>query len=230
MKTIKINTARVFVDKNGKFGNPVGIVVDEKQKIDDIERQKIATKLGYSETVFIDSFEVIPEVSIFNPQHKVNFAGHAILGTAYFINHALEKNIDSIKCGDEIVTVKRDNDITYIIAPLSIIPSWNYKQLNSDKEVEELSKDIISQIKHAFVWAWINESKGLVRARTFAPDWGIQEDQANGSGSMLLASKLNKELEIYHGESSIIIAKPIGNNSAEVGGLVAMGSKREINL
>ena len=30
-----IKLIRVFVDEKGKFGNPVGIIVDEKHKLDD---------------------------------------------------------------------------------------------------------------------------------------------------------------------------------------------------
>lgn len=216
----KINITKVFVDENGKFGNPVGIVVDEEHKINDEERQKLATKLNFSETVFIDSLDATPNVSIFNPQHKVKFAGHAVLGTVYFINHVLGENVNRIKCGDEIVTVKLDNDITHINAPLSIMSSWNYEQLDSSGQVEELSKDAISQMKHTFVWAWIDESKGLVRARTFAPDWGIPEDQANGSGSMKLAAQLERSLKIIHGNGSIIHAKPSTVGYAQVGGLI----------
>jgi predicted PhzF superfamily epimerase YddE/YHI9 len=227
---ILVNIARVFVDKNGKFGNPVGMVIDEDRQLSDEQRQKVAAKLNFSETVFIDNLGETPVVSIFNPQHKVKFAGHAVLGTVYFIYHVLGKNINSIKCSDEIVTVKYDKEITYIVAPLSIMPSWNYEQLNSADEVENLSDEIASQKKHTYIWAWIDKSKGLVRARTFAPDWGIPEDQANGSGSMLIASKLNKNLEIHHGRGSIIFARPAGDKFAEVGGLVSVDEKKEINL
>ncbi len=225
---MEINVAQVFVDETGKFGNPVGIVVDKDHKIDDEERQKVATKLKFSETVFIDSLGTIPEVSIFNPEHKVKFAGHAVLGTIYFINHVLGKNINSVKCGDEIVTAKFDNDVTYISAPLSIMPSWNYKQLDSSSQIEELPKDETSQMKHTFVWAWIDETKGLIRARTFAPDWGIPEDQANGSGSMRLASQLNKSLIITHGLGSVIYARPLESEFAEVGGLISIKDKLNI--
>lgn len=222
---MEINIARVFVDKNGKFGNPVGIVIDDEHGLSDEEKQKVATKLNFSETVFIESLGVIPTVTIFNPQHKVKFAGHAVLGTAYFIKHILDKSIDSIKCWEEDVSVRFEGEKTYVVAPLSIMPGWSYEQLSSTNEVEELSKEEIAQKKHVFVWAWINETKGFVRARTFAPDWGIPEDQANGSGSMLLASKLNKELEIHHGDGSIIYAKTVNDKFAEVGGLVSVDKK-----
>lgn len=222
---MEINVARVFVNKNSQFGNPVGIVLDEGHTLNDGERQKTSTKLGFSETVFIDSLEAIPEVSIYNPQHMVKFAGHAVLGTVYFIQHILGKNIDSIKCSDESVKILLDGDVTYIKAPLSIMPAWNFERLDSPSEVVELTDEKIIQLRHTFIWSWINEKEGTVRARTFAPDWGIPEDQANGSGSMKLASQLNKNLIITHGLGSVIYARPSGSEFAEVGGLVKIMNK-----
>jgi len=221
---MEIDVANVFVDNNGQFGNPVGIIVDEKNRINEKKRQNLATKLNFSETVFINSL-AFPNVSIFNPQNKVKFAGHAVLGTIYFINHVLGKNINSVKCDSEMVTVKIESNITYICAPITIIPSWNYKQLASGKDVEELPETVANQMEHTFIWAWIDESKGLVRARTFVPDWGIPEDQANGSGSIKLASQLNKNLVITHGLGSVIYAKPLGSEFADVGGLVKIAEK-----
>ncbi len=227
---MEINVVRVFVDDKEDFGNPVGIVLNENKQFSDEQKQQIATKLNFSESVFVDNLEETPVVSIFNPQYKVKFAGHAVLGTAYFIKHSLGKDIDSIKCWDENVVVRFEEDKTYVVAPLSIMPGWNYEQLDSADQVEGLSKEEIAQKKHVFVWAWIDETKGLVRARTFAPDWGIPEDQANGSGSMLLASELNRNLEIHHGEGSIILAKPLSPESAEVGGLVKIDSSKDLEI
>lgn len=221
-----VNIARVFINKDGDYGNPVGIVLDDELKLKDEERQRIAAKLNFSETVFIDSLGKIPSVSIFNPQHKVKFAGHAVLGTAYFVRNILNNNIDSIKCGSEVVKVRRDRELLYITAPLSIMPSWNFEELGSSNEIEYLTKKETSKKKHTVVWAWINKEKGLIRARTFAPDWGISEDQANGSGSMVLATKLNREIEILHGEGSVIYAKSISLELAEVGGLVKLEEEK----
>lgn len=225
---MEINVVNVFVNIDGQFGNPVGIVVDEEGKINENERQRIATKLNFSETVFINSLGNVPELSIYNPQHKVKFAGHAVLGTVYFIRHILGKNIDSIKCSNESVKILLDGEITYVKAPLSIMPAWNFEQLDSSRKVEELTKEKITHLQHIFIWSWINEKEGTVRARTFAPDWGIPEDQANGSGSMKLASQLNRNLIITHGLGSVIYARPSGSEFAEVGGLVKIDKK--INL
>lgn len=227
---ITVNILKVFVDKDGKFGNPVGVVINDNDKLNDEQKQKIAHDLNFSETVFIDKFGKIPEVSVFNPIKKVRFAGHAVLGTAYFIKNVLNKNIDSIKCGEKMVKIKEEDKINYITAPLSIMPNWNYEELSSANEVENISKDEMLNKLHTVVWAYIDKVRGLIRARTFAPDWGILEDQANGSGSMLLASKLNKNLEIHHGEGSIIFAKSVDDKFAEVGGLVSLSEGKFIDI
>jgi predicted PhzF superfamily epimerase YddE/YHI9 len=219
----KIHTIRVFVDEHDKFGNPVGVIVDTEKKIEVVERQRIATRLGYSESVFINT--LIPAtVSIFNPIRERPFAGHAILGTAWFINNISTQPIDSLTClGGEIKTWTVD-DKTWIRASLTMMPPWNYEQLKNASEVEQFPPEAQSSRKHTYVWAWINKSKGLVRARTFAPDWGIPEDEANGSGSMKLASTLGRNLKIIHGKGSIIYTKPWGNDLIDLGGLATESS------
>lgn len=214
---VKIHTVRVFVDKDGKYGNPVGIVIDEQKKLDTEKRQSIAKKTGYSESVFINDIDT-GTVSIFNPKHEVSFAGHALVGTAWFINNIQKRPIISLTCdGGKIFTWQKD-ELTWIRANLSILPPWNLEQLKDTEAVENLSN--MATKKHTIVWAWINKEKGTIRARTFAPDWGIPEDEANGSGSMLLSSKLNRKLEIFHGKGSIIYSQPFEKIFVDVGGRV----------
>lgn len=214
-----INSARVFVNENDQFGNPVGIVIDDQLKLDKPTRQKIAANLNYSETVFINDL-VKPNIQLFNPVHEVKFAGHAVLGTAYFLKHELGKDFSEINCGEHKISVTFDDSLTWITAPLSIMPQWNFKQLDSTEAIDKLNKDQFNNQEHIVVWAWCNKDKGLIRARTFAPDWGIPEDQANGSGSMLLAHQLNQRLKIIHGEGSEILAEPVNDKLIKLGGLV----------
>lgn len=216
---LNIHTVRVFVDQNGKFGNPVGIILDEGNKIDKKERQRIVTKLGYSESVFINNLNS-GNVSIFNPQKEVSFAGYAMVGTAWLINKIRNKPIDSLTCGGGSIKIWRDNDKTWIRANLKMMPDWKYEQIKNAAEVESLSSKETLSKKHTFLWAWIDEKKGLVRARTFALDWGIPEDEANGSGSMKLAATLGRSLEIFHGKGSIIYVKPWKLDFCDLGGRI----------
>lgn len=215
---IKVHTLRVFVDDNGEFGNPVGVILDEGKKIDSKKRQQIATQLGFSETVFINDFNT-GNVSIFNPREEVAFAGHAMVGTAWMINK-LNHPIDSLTCSGGFIKTWRDKDKIWIRASLAMMPAWKYEQLKNAIEVERLLPPVTVSKEHTFVWAWEDEMKGLIRARTFAPDWGIPEDEANGSGSMKLAATLGRSIEIMHGKGSIIYAKPWKSDFTDLGGRV----------
>jgi predicted PhzF superfamily epimerase YddE/YHI9 len=218
-KIVKTHIFRVFANQNGEFGNPVGIVLDENQDVNPVDRQCLATKFGFSESVFINNMAT-GKVSIFNPKREVNFAGHALVGTAYFIGQILKKPIKFLECNIGQIQTWQNNGLTWIRASLKGTPPWTYKQLEKATQVDNLTKADTTSLKHMVVWAWIDEDKGIVRARTFAPDWGIPEDEANGSGSMQLASMTNKSLEIHHGKGSVIYSKPIDSEMAEVGGRV----------
>lgn len=39
-------------------------------------------------------------------------------------------------------------------------------------------------LDHVVCWAWMDEAAGAVRARMFAPRYGIPEDEATGSAAM----------------------------------------------
>lgn len=209
----------VFVNEAGEHGNPVGVIVDEKRKLSTEKRQELAVKLGFSESVFVDDLQK-REVSIYNPEHEVKFAGHALVGTAYYLRQLLGDPVGHIICKAGLVNVRVEGDKTWINASLQNTPPWDFEELDGPDEVDDLSYGKKKKYQHTYVWAWVDKEKGIVRARTFAPDWGIPEDEANGSGSMQLASRLDRELEIHHGKGSVIYARPIGNNEAEVGGRV----------
>lgn len=217
---IRIHTLRVFGDHHRQFGNPLGIILDEGKKINPIDRQRIATQLGFSESVFIDNLNA-GNVSIFNPHEEVAFAGHALLGTAWFINNLRNHSIGTLTCSSGTIKTWEDKDKTWIRASLTSLPPWQYEQLKNAVEVENLPPVATLSKMHTVVWSWIDEKKGLVRARTFAPDWGIPEDEANGSGSMKLAAILGRSIEILHGKGSIIYAKPWKSDLVDLGGRVA---------
>lgn len=226
MNKITVNILRAFVNENGQFGNPVGIVVDENQNLNPINRQTFAATLNFSESVFIND-STTGNVSIFNPIREVKFAGHALVGTSFFINKILGKKVDFLECKAGRVQTWQENGLTWIHAELANTPPWHYQQLPDVSSIENLS---IKPKEHTIVWAWLDKTKGIVRARTFAPDWGIPEDEANGSGSMQLAAMLGQKLEIHHGKGSIIYARPAGTKAADVGGRVGENIPRAVTL
>lgn len=206
----------VFTNQNGEFGNPVGIIVDTENIIDNKNRQQMATDSGFSEIVFINNLET-KDVSIFSPTSEIPFAGHALVGTSYFFNTVLNLPTTEIVSMDKKIKSWQENNLTFVEADLSILPNWNLEELKTPNDVEQMEVVVSASKEHTLVWSWVDKEKGMVRARTFASDWNIPEDEANGSGAMKLASLLNRNLIIHHGKGSVIHSTP-----TSVGGLVKL--------
>ena len=215
-----IHKLRVFVNENNKFGNHVGIIIDVENNINKHKRQTIATKLGFSESVFINKLNPA-SVSIFNPQREISFAGHAMVGAAWFLKQFHNQKINFIDCAGGRIKTWEVNGFTWIQAGLSSMPPWQFEQLKDIVAVETFPTKKALLKKHTFVWAWQDKNKGIIRARTFAPDWGIPEDEANGSGAMKLSAKLRSKITVIHGQGSVIYANFAGAGLVEVGGRVA---------
>ncbi len=214
----EMKVLKVFTNEKGEFGNPVGIIVDTENKIQKENRQQMAIDSGFSEIVFISNFET-KEVSIFSPTRQIPFAGHALVGTSYFFNAVLNIPTTEIISMGKVIKSWQENNLTFVEADLSILPNWNFKEFKTPDEIEQITIQEASLLKHTLVWSWIDKEKGMIRARTFASDWDIPEDEANGSGAMKLASILNRNLVIHHGKGSVIHSTP-----NTVGGLVKLTS------
>jgi predicted PhzF superfamily epimerase YddE/YHI9 len=219
---IDVHVVRVFTDKNGAYGSPVSIIVDEAKRISPEKRQEITRQIGFSETVFINKLH-LAEVSIYALQNEIPFAGSASIGAAWYISKLQGKQVETIICQDNTIKIQFEEGLTWVmVEDLSILPNWNLVKLASASKVEELSVSEKPFKEHSYAWAWIDESYeiGRIRARTFAPDWDIPEEQANGSGSMLLAHKLGRSIAIVHGNGSCIRAIAGSTGVVAVGGLV----------
>jgi len=218
---IDVHVVRVFTSKNGQYGSPAGVIIDEGSHISPQERQSIATQLGFSETVFVNR-KSPAKVSIYGLQNEVNFAGAPLLGTAWLLSKQQGSLIEEITCNDKQIKVLEEDTLTWIIVDdLVGTPPWHHEQLKTYQEVEALSVDDEPYKEHTYAWAWVDSSPRIarVRARTFAPDWDIPEEEANGSGSMQLAHKLGRNLEIIHGKGSLIRAS-VGSTGIAIGGWV----------
>ncbi len=74
-------------------GNQLAVLRDAK-RLSNIEMQRIAKEMNYSETTFIlsdDKRDGGYDVRIFTPEMEIPFAGHPTLGTAYVIQHEVVK-------------------------------------------------------------------------------------------------------------------------------------------
>jgi predicted PhzF superfamily epimerase YddE/YHI9 len=213
-----VSVLRVFTDEDGLFGNPLGLVQDPRL-LERQARQRLAAELAFSETVFIDDIET-GRIQIFTPTTELPFAGHPVVGTAWFLRRSgwtgdvLRPPAGDIRTWDE-------GDITWIEADPAWAPQETVQELASAEEVNALSAADCSG-SDLYAWAWTDEAKGAVRARYFAPGLGIDEDEATGSAAVLVGSLVGRDVTISQGEGSVLYVHATDRGRVAVGGRVRL--------
>jgi predicted PhzF superfamily epimerase YddE/YHI9 len=212
-----LEVVRVFCAADGSAGNPLGVFLDGGT-VPEAERQPIAAELGFSETVFVDDRER-GAMRIFTPGSELPMAGHPLVGTAWLLRErGTEPSVLRPPAGD--VDVRFEGELTHVAGRPEWGPPWEFFQLDSAAEVEALvpAEQGNEQVK----WAWLDQGAGIVRARAFAPDDGIPEDEATGSAALQLTAQLGREIEIRQGRGSVIHARPFPDGRAEIAGRVVL--------
>jgi predicted PhzF superfamily epimerase YddE/YHI9 len=70
----------------------------------------------------------------------------------------------------------------------------------------------------------------VIRARVFASRFGVPEDEACGSATLLLCARLDRPLVVHHGQGSVIYARPAHAGAVFVGGRVALLETRQLDI
>jgi predicted PhzF superfamily epimerase YddE/YHI9 len=210
---------QVFVNEQGKFGNPGSLIIDEANQLSPDKRTYITAEIGHDETLFVNDMDNC-DVSIYHSQGEVDFAGSVLVGAVWQLSQIKEESVLNIHCKRGDIKTWQSDGISWLRIGLEgNLGQWDYEKLDSPQVVDDIKvEDTVGWKK--MVWAWIDEDKRLVRARTFASKIDIPEVQGNGSGSMNLAGQVQREIKIIHGDGSVIYARPAANNSAELGGRV----------
>lgn len=209
----------MLCNDKSEFGEAHAVIVDQGRAINTEKRQAIATRLGFDETIFINDLAT-GNISFFDAVKEVPFAGTAALAAAWFVSEHNDTPIENLICGTKNISTWREADMTWIATKFDTMPSWNVVHYDSPELVNAITSEEATALEHTLVWAWEDESKGLIRARTLASDWDIPEVEANGSGSMMLAVSLGRALHIQHGRGSIISAKLHPGSVVAIGGNV----------
>jgi predicted PhzF superfamily epimerase YddE/YHI9 len=209
----------VFCDEEGRGGNQLAVFL----KGGDVaagERQAVAAKLGYSESVFVDDAER-GELRIFTPAEELPFAGHPTVGTAWLLREqGREPTGLQVPAGE--LGVRFEGDAAFVSARPEWGPEFVSEQLESAAAVEALEgapggRELLQ------AWAWDDEEAGVVRSRVFPGErLGIVEDEATGSAAARLCAELSRPLDIRQGEGSRIRARPVGDGRVEIGGLTVL--------
>jgi predicted PhzF superfamily epimerase YddE/YHI9 len=217
-----LHVLRVFCAPGGSGGNPLGVFLDGRE-VPEAQRRAVAAELGFAETVFVDDRER-GELRILTPEVELQLAGHPLVGTAWLLAH-VGTPVEALRPPAGEVGVRYDGELTRISARPEWAPHFDLVRLGSPQEVDALAGPP-EGMGWVGLWAWADESGGLVRERVFVPEAGIPEDEATGAAAMLLVAQLGREIEIHQGEGSVIHARPLDDGRVEIGGRAVLDDVR----
>ncbi len=230
---IDVTVLRVFTDSDGNFGNPLGVV--DASQVALADRQSLATQLGYSETVFVELPAVgsaTAQATIYTPQIEIPFAGHPTVGVSWW----LRENgwpINTLQVPAGIVQVSHDagsgGDGTTISARSEWAPEFALHEFGSvDELLAADPADFPDDTPH-YLWAWMDQATGSLRARVFVANLGVPEDEATGSAAMRITDYLSRNLRITQGKGSVIETTWNAEGWVGVTGRVANDGVRQLD-
>jgi predicted PhzF superfamily epimerase YddE/YHI9 len=206
----------VFTTPDGSHGNPLGVFLDGSAYSGG-DRQRVATDLGYSETVFVDD-TATGELHIFTPASELPLAGHPLVGTGWLIAKE-HGSCDMLRPPAGEVPTWADGDLRWIRARAEWAPQMELRQYGSAEEIEALDGPP-DQLGFVDCWAWIDESAGILRSRVFVLDEGIPEDEATGAAALRMGAFLGRDFEIRQGKGSVLHVRQGPQGTIDVGGRV----------
>ncbi|MGB0436363.1 MAG: PhzF family phenazine biosynthesis protein [Mycobacterium sp.] len=226
---IDVTVLRIFTDRDGRFGNPLGVV--DSATVEPADRQRIATALGYSETVFVtlpESGVHTAHAHIHTPTTELPFAGHPTVGASWWLMQQ-GKPVNTLQVPAGIVKVGHAGDLTSITARAEWAPDFSMHQFATIDEVSEADPDDFGDDAEHYLWAWLDEPAGKIRSRVFAANLGVREDEATGAAALRITEHLSRDLTIMQGQGSIIETAWSADGWAQIAGRVVDGGARQID-
>jgi predicted PhzF superfamily epimerase YddE/YHI9 len=225
---IDVTVLRVFTDADGNFGNPLGVV--DASAVPPADRQRIATELGYSETIFID----VPQpggntahARIFTPTTELPFAGHPTVGASWWLR-SIGRPVHTLQVPAGLVQVNYRDDMAEVRARADWAPVFAiYDVASTDQLFAAQSDDYPDDVQN-YLWTWIDRDNGVLRSRMFAVGLGIPEDEATGAAAVRITDYLSRDLTIVQGKGSVIHTRWSADGWVSVAGRVADDGVRRI--
>jgi predicted PhzF superfamily epimerase YddE/YHI9 len=202
--SVDVTVLRVFTDPAGNFGNPLGVV--DAATVDPEKHQRLATQLGYSETIFVDLPTVdsaAAHARIYTPKTELPFAGHPTVGASWWL-HDIGTPISALRVPAGVVQVSYDDDLTFVSARSEWAPDFAVHDLASLEDLAAADPSDFPDDAAHYLWAWIDESAGSLRSRLFAANLGVPEDEATGAAAVRITDYLSRDLSITQGKGSMI--------------------------
>ncbi len=226
---IDVTVLRVFTDKDGRFGNPLGVV--DAATVNPGDRQRIATELGYSETVFV----TLPaegmhsaHAHIHTPTTELPFAGHPTVGVSWWLKDR-GAPIKTLQVPAGIVQVTYTGDVTAVSARADWAPEFSVYDVASLAELEAADPDDYTDETEHYLWTWLDRDANTIRSRMFAPHLGIREDEATGAAAVRITEYLSRDLTIVQGQGSIIETTWSAEGWVQIAGRTVVDSRRQID-
>jgi predicted PhzF superfamily epimerase YddE/YHI9 len=230
---IDVSVLRVFTDSAGNFGNPLGVVDTSLVALRD--QQRVATELGYSETIFVDlpaAGASTARAHIFTPTTELPFAGHPTVGLSWWLKNR-GTPIKTLQVPAGVVQVEYEarpnGEFTIIRARSEWAPDFSIYELDSVDAVLGADPDDYSDDVEHYVWAWIDRDAGTIRSRLFASHLGILEDEATGAAAVRITDHLSRDLEITQGQGSQLSTRWSAEGWVKVAGRVVDDGVRQLD-
>ncbi|BBX17274.1 hypothetical protein CRI77_04800 [Mycolicibacterium duvalii] len=226
---IDVTVLRVFTDRDGRFGNPLGVVDSATVEPDD--RQRIATQLGFSETVFV----TVPaehlhsaQAHIHTPTAEMPFAGHPTVGASWWLK-SRGRPIKTLQVPAGVVQVTYRDEVTSVSVRAAWAPDFAIHDIATVDALLDADPDEYSDEAEHYLWTWLDEAKDTIRARMFAPHLGIREDEATGAAAVRITEYLSRDLTIVQGQGSVIHTTWSPDGWVLVAGRVVEDETRQID-
>ncbi|MEZ0367025.1 PhzF family phenazine biosynthesis protein [Mycobacterium sp. pUA109] len=218
---IDVTVVRVFTDENDNFGNPLGIV--DAAAVPPPDRQRLAAELGYSETLFVD----LPEAGstsaharIYTPMTELPFAGHPTVGVSWWLRER-GSPIRTLQVPAGIVQVGYEGALTVVSARSEWAPEFAIHDLDSLDELAAADPAEFPDDTQHYLWTWTDQENGALRARMFAGNLGVPEDEATGAAAVRITDYLSRDLTITQGNGSVIYTRWSPEGWVRIAGRVA---------
>ena len=226
---IDVTVLRVFTDPDGNHGNPLGVV--DAGTIDPDDRQRIATELGYSETIFIDlpaPGASTAHARIHTPAVELPFAGHPTVGASWWLREQ-GTPIHTLRVPAGVVQVGYSDELTSVSARADWAPEFAIHDLTSVDELLAADPgDYPDDINH-YLWTWTDREQGAIRSRMFATDLGVPEDEATGAAAVRITDYLSRDLTIVQGKGSYLHTEWSAEGWVRVAGRVVSQGIKQID-
>lgn len=230
---VDVAVLRVFTDAAGNFGNPLGVV--DASTVEPQDRQRLANQLGYSETIFVDlpvGGTASAHATIHTPRTQIPFAGHPTVGVAWWLREN-DMPIKTLQVPAGIVQVSyqlgRSGDLTSINARAEWAPEFTIHDLDSLDALASAEPDDFPDNAAHYLWAWTDRAADSLRARMFAANLGVPEDEATGSAAIRMTDYLSRDLTITQGKGSMIETTWSPEGWVTVAGRVVNDSVRQVS-